>query len=153
MTQSKYAVMRKCLALLLAIVLIIPFYAFSAAAAEPRASYYLDAYTAYVCAMGSGDLEIWYEVYATKDWTDVGVLTIQLFVSEDNTESSNWTWVETFRHTDFEQMLVHGTWYNISHVDYEGTPGMYYKAYVTIYAGDESTGDSRYIWTEVERCT
>ena len=41
----------------------------------------------------------------------------------------------------------------VDHVDYEGVPGRYYKAYVGIWAGPEDGGDTRYIWTPVERCT
>ena len=54
----------KAIAIVLAMALMMPI---GATAAEPetvtpRASYYLAAYTAYVCAMGGGNLEIWFEV-------------------------------------------------------------------------------------------
>lgn len=120
----------------------------------PLASLYLTSYTSYICAMGNGDLQIWFRVTGTDDWAALGVLTIRLYESPTNTSSSTWTWVETFRHTTYSEMLGHDTCFHMSHVEYEGTPGMYYKAYVTIWAGDEdNNGDTRYIWTPVELCT
>lgn len=116
----------------------------------PRASSYLAAYTAYVCAMGDGNLEIWFEVLGTGTQEYLGVMSILLYESTDNV---NWTWVKTFYHTDYEQMLLTGAWQNIDCVPYEGVAGRYYKAYVGIWGGPDPGGDARYIWTEVERAT
>ena len=117
---------------------------------QPMASAYLTDYTAYICAMGNGDLEIWWEVCGTDYWADIGVLTIYLYESTDN---SNFYWVETFTFTDYPHMLLHNDYFSMDHVDYEGVPGRYYKAYVQVWAGPEDGGDQRYIWTPVERCT
>ena len=116
----------------------------------PMASDYLMEYTAYICAMGDGDLEIWFEVTGTDIWADIGVLTVSLYESTDN---SNFYWVKSFRFTDHPNMLWHNDFVCVDHVDYEGVPGRYYKAYVQIWAGPEDGGDTRYIWTPVERCT
>ena len=142
----------KIIAIVLAISLASPIGAQAATpeTVAPMASDYLAAYTAYICAMGGGDLEIWFEVVGTRTWADIGVLTVSLYESTDN---SNFYWVKSFRFTDYPNML----WYNdslcVDHVDYEGVPGRYYKAYVQIWAGPEDGGDTRYIWTPVERCT
>ena len=114
-----------------------------------QASDYLAEYTAYICAMGGGDLEIWFEVTGTDYWADIGVLTVSLYESTDN---SNFYWVEAFDFTDYPNMLWHDDYFCVDHVDYEGVPGRYYKAYVQIWAGPEDGGDNRYIWTPVERC-
>ena len=116
---------------------------------SPQASDYLAEYTAYICAMGYGDLEIWFEVTGTRTWADIGVLTISLYESTDN---SNFYWVESFRFTNYPNMLWHDDYICVDHVDYEGVPGRYYKAYVHVWAGPEDGGDGRYIWTPVERC-
>ena len=142
----------KLFAILLVVSLCAPI---SAHAAEPdaagsRASAYLMEYTAYICAMGDGDLEIWYEVTGTATWADIGVLTIYLYESTDN---QNWYWVETFLFEENDSMLWHDNYFCVDYVPYEGVPGRYYKAYVQIWAGPEDGGDSRYIWTPVERCT
>ena len=115
----------------------------------PMASDYLIDYTAYICAMGNGDLEIWWEVTGTRTLADVGVLSVSLYESTDGT---NFYWVDSFRFTDYPNMLWHDTYICVDHVDYEGAPGRYYKAYVHVWAGPEDGGDGRYIWTPVERC-
>ena len=117
---------------------------------QPMASAYLTDYRAYICAMGDGNLEIWWEVCGTGTWADVGVLIIYLYESTDN---STFYWVKTFRFTDCPQMLVHNDYFCMDYVSYEGIPGRYYKAYIQVWAGPEDGGDGRYIWTPVERCT
>lgn len=98
--------------------------------------------------MGDGDLEIWFRVVGVDDWADIGALRIQLY---ESTDQVNWTWVDTFMHYDHESMLGHDDWFHMDHVDYEGTTGKYYIAYVGIWAGDENgNGDTRYFWTDIE---
>lgn len=142
----------KLIAIILVVSLCAPIGAQAAMpeTVSPQASDYLAEYTAYICAMGGGDLEIWFEVVGTRTWADIGVLTVSLYESTDN---SNFHWVKSFRFTDHPNMLWHNDSICIDHVDYEGVPGRYYKAYVQIWAGPEDGGDSRYIWTPVERCT
>ena len=155
MERKKNRFLLKLIAIVLVVSLCAPIGAQAAMpeTVQPMASAYLAAYTAYICAMGDGKLEIWYRVTGTDDWADIGVLMIYLYESTDN---ENWTWCKTFQFTDYddETMLAHNTWQHMSHVDYEeGVPGRYYKAYVQIWAGPEDGGDTRYIWTPVERCT
>ena len=142
----------KIIAFILVISMCVPIgtKAATAETVEPRASAYLMAYTAYICAMGGGDLEIWFEVYGTDYWADIGVLTIYLYESTNN---SSFHWVKTFQFTEYEDMLWHDSTICMDHVDYEGVPGRYYKAYVQVWAGPEDGGDTRYFWTPVERCT
>lgn len=142
----------KFMAIILVVSLLIPVSAQATTpeTVAPRASDYLAAYTAYICAMGGGDLEIWFDVTGTGTWADIGVLTIYLYESTDN---SNFYWVKTFQFTEYENMLWHDYYFCMDHVDYEGVPGRYYKAYVQVWAGPEDGGDTRYFWTPVERCT
>lgn len=142
----------KIVACILAISLFMPVGAQAAVqdTVSPMASSYLASYTAYICAMGGGDIEIWFRVTGTGTWADIGVLTIFLYESTDN---ENWEWVTTFRHDTYSNMLAHDTFAHMSHVDYQGVAGRYYKAYVAIWAGPEDGGDIRYIWTPVERAT
>ena len=117
---------------------------------QPRESVYLWKHTAYVCAMGGGDLEIWFEVLGTGTLAEIGVLKVYLYESADNVD---FDLVKTYKVANYPNML----WYNnplcTDHVDYEGVPGRYYKVYVCVWGGDGNTGDARYIWSEVERCT
>ena len=140
---------------LIAIILIVSFCSPVTAQAaatetiEPRASAYLMAYTSYICAMGNGDLEIWFEVTGTDIWADIGVLSIAVY---ESTDGINFTWVGAFRFTDYPNMLWHDIYFCMDHVHYTGVPGRYYKALVQVWAGPEDGGDRRYIYTPVELC-
>lgn len=83
---------------------------------------------------------------------DLGALTIKLYESTDN---STWTRVKTFKHDTYTdtEMLGHDAIHYSSHVDYQGIAGRYYKAYVTIWAGKDGGGDTRYFWTSVKTAT
>ena len=116
----------------------------------PLASDYLACYTAYVCAMGNGELEIWFEVTGTGYQEYLGVLTIYLYESTDNV---TWHWVKTYMDYEYDTMLATNAYEHVNHVDYEGVAGRYYKAYVQIWGGPDPGGDSRYIWTSSERAT
>ena len=152
MERKRYRYLVKFMSIVLAISLLVPIGAQAATleTVSPMASDYLAAYTAYICAMGGGDLEIWFEVTGTGTWADIGVLTVYLYESTDN---SNFYWVDTFHFSDYPNMLWHNDSICVDHVDYEGVPGRYYKAYVQVWAGPEDGGDTRYFWTPVERCT
>ena len=104
MQKKKSRLLVKLIAIILVISLCAPIGAQAAAleTVEPKASAYLMAYTAYICAMGNGDLEIWFEVLGTGTWADIGVLAVFVYESTDN---SNFYWVDTFRFTDYPNML------------------------------------------------
>lgn len=143
----------KVIATVLAIILLTPIHAQAAVpeTVSPMASSYLSSYAAYICAMGNGELQIWFEVLGTRTQEYIGVLSIQLYESTDNV---NWYWVETFLHEDYDTMLLQNDFCNMDYVPYyEGLPGRYYKALVCIWGGPDDCGDSRYIWTPVEICT
>ena len=152
MERKKSHFLVKLIAITLVISLCAPVGAQAAMpeTVQPLASAYLWDYTAYICAMGNGDLEIWWEVTGTDYWADIGVLSISLY---ESTNGTNFYWVDSFRFTNYPNMLWHDDYMSMDHVDYEGVPGRYYKAYVHIWAGPEDGGDGRYIWTPVERCT
>jgi hypothetical protein len=152
MKNRKDTILLKMVACILVMALMVPV-SVSAAAPEtvmPRASDYLMGYTAYVCAMGNGKLEIWFEVTGTGTQEYLGVMRIYLYESTDN---ANWYWVKYFSHTDYDQMLLTNAWDVMDYVEYQGVVGRYYKAYVGIWGGPDPGGDSRYIWTPVERAT
>ena len=142
----------KVIAALLAIILFTPVHAQAAIpeTISPMASSYLSSYTAYICAMGNGELQIWFEVLGTRTQEYLGVLIVQLFESTDN---QNWDCVKTYRHNNYPNMLAQNTFFHMDYVSYQGVPGRYYKAYVGIWGGPDDCGDSRYIWTPVEICT
>ena len=147
MNKKKISSFFRIISLLLVIVLILPV---SAKAVETRASYYLDAYSAYVYPAGWGKVQVWFSVDGTNDMDEIGALEIYLYESTDN---ENWTWVKTFEHQDYTGMLGYNDYVHTGHVEYNGTIGRYYKAYVCVWAGKNGDGDTRYFWTSPKKAT
>lgn len=110
---------------------------------QPMASNYLDSYNTYICNMGSGEIQIWFEVMADTDMDELGTLSIILYESTDNV---SWSRVKTFLHEDYSSMLAEDDFFHCSYVSYQGVAGRYYKAYVCIWAGKNGSGDTRYMW-------
>ena len=137
----------KVVALILIVACVFPI---SAMAVESRASDYLSGYSAYVYPAGWGKVQVWFEVDGTNDMDEIGALEIQLFESKDN---ETWTWVKTFGYTDYSGMLGYDDFTHTGHVEYNGTIGRYYKAYVCVWAGKNGAGDTRYFWTSPKKAT
>lgn len=147
MQTRKRSVTIKLIAILLFVVMLCPMEAF---AAESRASYYLSSYSAYVYPAGWGKVQVWVSVDGTNYMDEIGALEIQLFESKDN---ETWTWVKTYGYTDYPDMLGYNNYYHDGHVEYNGTIGRYYKAYVCVWAGKDGAGDTRYFWTSAKKAT
>ena len=136
---------------IIAMTLIVAFvFPINAMAMETRASDYLSAYSAYVYPAGWGKVQVWFDVNGTNDMDEIGALEIQLYESKDN---ETWTWVKTFEYQDYPGMLVYNDYSHMGHVEYNGTIGRYYKAYVCIWAGKNGDGDTRNFWTPTEKAT
>lgn len=152
MILQKRRLFLKLMALCLAVILSVPTYAFAdeIETIQPRASYYLDSYQTYIYPAGSGKIQVWFHVTGVTDMDDIGTLSIRLYESTDGT---NWTRVKTFLHENYPTMLDHDDYFYMSHVDYQGVAGRYYKAYVCIWAGRDGGGDTRYLWTSAKKAT
>lgn len=144
----------RAISLVLALIMIISISGNAVAAPpdemQPYSSSYLSNYLAYTYAAGGGKVQVWFMITGTPKTTEVGALTIIL---KESTNQTDWTTVETFRHTTHEDMLFYGEDSVASHVDYDGTAGRYYYAIVTIWGGANGTGDSRKITTDVIQAT
>lgn len=111
-----------------------------------QASEYLDRYYANIYSEGDGDISIWFEVEATGEMDEIGALSIRLQQRSD--ESSTWKTIKTYSYTDYSNMLANDKDFYVSSVDYSGTEGYSYRAYVTVWAGKDGDGDSREILTD-----
>lgn len=147
MHTAKRSAAVKLIAILLLVVMLCPVEVF---AVESRASYYLSTYSAYVYNAAWGKVQVWFDVQGTRDMDEIGALEIFLYESKDN---ENWTWVKTFDYTDHSGMLGYNDFAHTGHIEYSGTIGRYYKAYVCVWAGKDGDGDSRYFWTSSEKAT
>lgn len=141
----------RIIAVLLIVVLLVPICAMATSnTALPRASYFLDSYNTYLYRSGWGKIQVWFTVTGVDYMDEIGTLTIQVFESTDN---ENWTWVKTYKQATTTGMLGYDKIYHSGHVEYNGTIGRYYKAYVTIWAGKDGDGDTRYMWTDIQKAT
>lgn len=145
--KTRTSLVVKITVVILILALALPTNVF---ALQTRASDYLEGYSAYIYPAGWGKIQVWIEVDGTNDMDEIGALEIQLFESKDN---KTWTWVKTFDYTDYSDMLGYDDYSHVGHVEYSGTIGRYYKAYVCVWAGKNGAGDSRYFWTPVEKAT
>lgn len=152
MNRNKNMKFLRLVAMLLAIALTLPvgISAAKAEAVQPRASYYLDSYNAYVYPAGSGKVQVYYSVIGTDYMDTLGALTIKIYESTDN---STWTWVKSFSNGNYPSMVGYNDFYHSGHVDYQGVAGRYYKAYVCIWAGKDGDGDTRYFYTSSKKAT
>ena len=93
-------------------------------------------------------IQIWFNVKADDYMDDIGSLSIEIYsCSSDSTNEKDWTFVKSFNNGNTPSILGHDKIFYQSNVDYQGTVGMYYKAYICIYAGRDGGGDTRYFWT------
>ena len=145
--KTKKHLLFKVVSLILIVACIFPI---SAMAVEPRASDYLSSYSAYVYPAGWGKVQVWFDVTGTGYMDEIGALEIRMYESKDN---ESWTWVKTFDYTDYSGMLGYNDYFHGGHIEYSGTIGRYYKAYVCVWAGENGTGDTRYFWTPSEKAT
>lgn len=147
MHTAKRSVTVKLIAVVLLVVMLCPVQAF---AVDSRASYYLSGYSAYVYPAGWGKVQVWFDVTGTGNMDEIGALEIQLYESKDN---ENWYWVDTYTYNDHSGMLGYNDYTHTGHVEYSGTIGRYYKAYVCVWAGKNGAGDTRYFWTSAKKAT
>lgn len=144
MKQSKSILLRlTALCLILAFCMPVNVSATTNDSVAPCASYYLDAYNTYICDLGSGKIQIWYEVAATGKMDEVGVLSIDLYEVNSN---GSLTYVTSFLHEDYDSMLATDDNYIYSYVSYQGSSSKTYKAQVCFWAGKNGSGDTRYMW-------
>ena len=136
--------------MLLAVILILPagVNAANAESVQPRASYYIEAYSGYVYPAGDGEVQVWFTINGTDYMDEIGTLTIYLYESTDN---QTWSLVQTYEHADNPGMLDTNDWYHSGHVSYQGVAGNYYNAYIDFWAGKDGGGDSRLYRTGPDR--
>jgi len=147
MKTNKIGRVFRFVALVLAIVLLLPV---GTLAAESRSSLYLHSYSAYVYRAGWAKIQVWFTVEGIDDMDEIGTLEIRIYESTDN---ESFTWVKTYGYSDNEGMLAYNDYVHSGHIEYKGTLGRYYKAYVCVWAGKNGAGDTRYFWTNSEKAT
>ena len=93
-------------------------------------------------------MQIWFTVTADDYMADIGSLSITVYERSTNSSNINdWEHAQSFTNGNTPSILGHNKIYYSGHVTHDGTADMWYKAYVCIYAGDGTNGDTRYFWT------
>lgn len=146
---TKHKRLIRIISLLLIIAFLVPISTL-ASENQTRASDYLSSYNTYIYPAALGKIQVWFTVTGVNYMDEIGTLRIQLY---ESTDGENWTWVKTFKHTTSSGMLGYDKVYHSGHVEYSGTIGRYYKAYVCIWAGKDGDGDTRYMWTQPKKAT
>lgn len=145
--------------LLLTIMMILPCNAYASSSnvvdfVQPQASYYLSVYGAYVYPAGGSLIQVWFDAQGTGYMDELGALSIEIYECSSNSSNiNNWTWKKTFTHDSTTGMLSYNDDYHSGHVNYYGTAGKWYKAYVCIWGGKNGDGDTRYFWTSARQAT
>ena len=151
MKYKETSMLVKIVSFLMAVLFICPLNVW---ALDSRASNYLDSYNAYPYAAGGGEVQIWFTVTADDYMADIGSLSIEVYECSTNSSNINdWDWCDSFTNGNTPSLLGHNKIYYSGHVSVDGTVGKYYKAYVCIYAGDGTNGDTRYFWTGAVKAT
>lgn len=127
-------------------LIAIPAKAATKAPVEPRESAYLQKYNSDARKSGEETIKISTCVTGTSVMADIGVKSISIQYSYDG---EYWYPARTFNCIAFPEIMGHNKITHIASVEHTGTPGRYYRAYITFWAGDGTNGDARYVYTNV----
>lgn len=134
---------RKALSILLAVTMLMSMLSV-ASAAQTKASEHFTSYDAYIEPVGGGDIEIHFEIRGAGTMQDLGVSRIIL---QESSDGKVWSNTKTFYSDDFEEMMASKTSIHKDYIKYEGIAKMQYRAYVTFYAHNGTTSDTRATYT------
>lgn len=153
-SKKKFVVRLVAVIMVMAMFLPVGTSVAAAESVQPRASLYLDAYSAYVYIADGGEVRVYFDVSGTGYMDELGALSIQIYECDTNSSDINdWTWKKTFKHNTTSGMLSYDDDYHSGYVSYQGTAGKYYKAYVCVWGGKNGDGDTRYFWTSAKKAT
>ena len=152
MKKQKYTFTIRVIALLLVLSSLLSGTAFAAMpeTMDPLASNYIKGKTSYLSPVGSGRVQIHFDVKATGMMDKLGVKTIEMY---ESTNQTTWTKVKTYQSDTYAAMLDEDVSTHTGYVTFLGVAGRYYKAYVRFYAQNSSGNDSVYVWTTPVRAT
>lgn len=126
----------KYLSLFLAIVIITAIPANAVETGAERSSSFFARSSVYLYETTSTTFQAWFEVTGMRTMDKIGAKEIKIQRSSDN---ENWTTVKTYSMDDYYSTLIcENTAGHAACVTYTGTRGYYYRAYIKLYAEDET---------------
>ena len=150
MKNNRLSILKRIAILIIVVTLVTICNDVTASETSSRASDYINSYNSYVYNAAFGKIRVYFDVTGVHYMDDIGALNIKVY---ESTDGENWYWVETYSHDSTSQMLGQDEVYHSGYIEYGGTIGRYYKAYVCIWAGKDGGGDTRYMWTNVKKAT
>ena len=130
----KHAAKYICLILSLVLLLSVPVQATEIP--ESRASNYFINSSVYLEEISSNTFQAWFEVTGTRIMDQIGAKEIKIQRSSDN---ENWTTMATYSMDNYYSTLIcEDTSGHMACVTYTGTRGYYYRAYIKLYAKDDT---------------
>lgn len=133
------------IALLLVFILTMAPVAQAAEVVTPYASKYFDSYSVSLDNEGT-TLYADYAAFGTDSLDKLGAKTVYFQRSSDQ---KTWTTVKTCTYTSYSDMVGYDTSVHASYNSYTGTSGYYYRAYVVLWAEQDSDSEYRYLYTNV----
>ena len=135
--------MKRKLAVVAILLVIIIAVSPVASALEPRASEYISCYSARPLAEGNGKLRIYFSITGTGgDMDKIGVSSITIY-KEDGTEVDSFGYLEE----GYENLMAYDTWYMNDSMIFQGVPGVKYYARVVFYVVKGAGSDYRFYTT------
>lgn len=119
-----------CLVLSLALLLAVP-----AQAAEARSSSFFTRSAVYLYETSSTTFQAWFDVTGTGIMDKIGAKEIKIQRSSDN---ENWTTMATYSMDNYSSLICENTSTHSACVTYTGSKGYYYRAYIKLYAKNET---------------
>lgn len=120
---------------LLAIIMTIAIPANASESTNVRSSSFFLSSSVYLYKTSTTTFQAWFDVLGTGVMDKIGASEIKIQRSSDN---SNWTTMKTYSMDDYTNMICENTGTHASYVTYAGTKGYYYRAYIKLYAKNES---------------
>lgn len=134
----------RCICILLVVVILLTTPAFAVESAQSRSSSYFIRSSVYLYKLSGASFEVWFDLTATHSMQELGASTIKVQRSSDG---ETWTTMKTFRMGSYPQMICENTFTHSGYVTYTGAPGYYYRAYIILYAKDDSGFAEMYRYT------
>lgn len=131
-----------CAFMAVVLLLAVPVHAEEAA---PRASSFFMSYDSSLYKAAYNKIEVWFDVVAVEGMDELGVSSIKVQRSADGT---TWETMRVYEPGVYKQMICENTSFHCDYVSYTGTPGYYYRAYVTFYAKNSTGYGKRYQYSE-----
>lgn len=127
-------------------LLVFPGNAATSDPLQPMQSAYIQAYGSYASIASDTTVKFAFYATGTDRMADVGAKSVSVQYSYDG---EYWYSARTFNCIAFPEIMGHNKITHIASVEHTGTPGRYYRAYITFWAGDGTNGDARYMYTNV----